>query len=272
MLASSAVTRTPTATDQPSFLSTVYPNLWFSSVPEPIRFITAANLGNIAFFKIDQALYNLVILPLSKDMPKLFQRNRETVSFFLAYLIQVGLQHFLNALMVYGLETIETSDKYFQSLALTYSSYSFSLVGSTVGNALLIGQGVPKNVAFWSTIIGFGVINFFLLKFMVGGSSSSSSSNNNNSSRNGKEEQVLAQGKQKSKVTATPKRKRSVMKVRGGAMQQQQQRCHSQPQPQFQFGFRLGRRIPALGRNLFGRVDPWLAIVQSAGNSVEHIE
>lgn len=102
MLASSAVTRTPTATDQPSFLSTVYPNLWFSSVPEPIRFITAANLGNIAFFKIDQALYNLVILPLSKDMPKLFQRNRETVSFFLAYLIQVGLQHFLNALMVYG--------------------------------------------------------------------------------------------------------------------------------------------------------------------------
>jgi len=240
--------------------------------PRTHRFITAANLGNIAFFKIDQALYNLVILPLSKDMPKLFQRNRETVSFFLAYLIQVGLQHFLNALMVYGLETIDTSDKYFQSLALTYSSYSFSLVGSTVGNALLIGQGVPKNVAFWSTILGFGVINFFLLKFMVGGSSSSSSSNNNNSSRNGKEEQVLAQGKQKSKVTATQKRKRSVMKVRGGAMQQQQQRCHSQPQPQFQFGFRLGRRIPALGRNLFGRVDPWLAIVQSAGNSVEHIE
>lgn len=165
------------------------------------------------------------------------------------------------------METIETSDKYFQSLALTYSSYSFSLVGSTVGNALLIGQGVPKNVAFWSTILGFGVINFFLLKFMVGGSSSSSSSNNNNSSRNGKEEQVLAQGKQKSKM-----RKRSVMKVRGGAMQQQQQRCRSQPQPQFQFGFRLDRRIPALGRNLFGRVDPWLAIVQSAGNSVEHIE
>ena len=147
------------------------PNRWFGSVPEPVRFIVSANLGNIVFFKIDQILYSMVILPLSKGMPKMFQRNKETISFFFAYLMQVGVQHFLNAVLVYGLDTIATTEKYLQTLALTYSSYSFSLVGSTIGNSILIKNGVPKNVAFWGTIIGFGVINFFLLKFLMGKSS-----------------------------------------------------------------------------------------------------
>jgi len=150
-------------------LSNVYPNLWFNQVPEVVRFITASSLGNVAFFKIDQALYNLIILPFAKDMPKFLQKNKESVSFFLAYLMQVGLQHFLNAFFVYGLQTIETRDKYLDTLGLTYSSYSFSLIGSTIGNAVLMQRGIPKNVAFWSTILGFGVVNFFLLRYLIAG-------------------------------------------------------------------------------------------------------
>jgi hypothetical protein len=223
-------------------ISNVFPKLWFSSVPEPIRFVTAANLGNIAFFKIDQALYNLVILPLSKDMPKFFQRNRETVSFFFAYLIQVGLQHFLNAALVYGIDTIATTEKYLQTLAVTYSSYSFSLIGSTIGNAILIKQGVPKNVAFWGTILGFGVINFFLLKYLM--------TKSNANVEVGKNTGHVSTNKK----SVPPVQKRAVTKVRGG-----QQTCYH--------GGMFG-----IGKDLFSGIDPLLDFVRTTGSSVDHIE
>jgi putative Mn2+ efflux pump MntP len=143
--------------------------LWFDNVPEPIRFMTAAGLGNIAFFNIDRAFYQSIVVPLAKDTHRLFQKNKETISFFFSYLIQVGFQHFLNAALVYGLDTISTAEKYIDTLILTYSSYSLSLIGSTIGNGILIGQGVPKHVAFWSTILSFGMVNFFLLRFLMGG-------------------------------------------------------------------------------------------------------
>ena len=47
------------------------------------------------------------------------------------------------------------------------SSYSVALVGSTIGNALLMKYGMSKNVAFWSTIFGSGILNFFLLKSLI---------------------------------------------------------------------------------------------------------
>jgi len=232
-------------------ISNIYPKLWFASVPEPLRFITAANLGTIAFFKIDKALYNLVILNLSKDMPKVFQRNRETVSFFFAYLIQVGLRHFLNAFLVYGLETIGTAEKYFQTLTLTYSSYSLSLVGSTFGNAILINRGVQKDVAFWGTIICFGVINFFLLKYFIG--------------KSDEEEDIIEEGKKlksskrKKRIPAQETGQRKFTKVRGG--QQQANRY-------FYEEGKLRERLRFIG------IDPLLAFVQTTGNSVRisHIE
>ncbi len=151
-------------------LSNVYPNLWFEKVPEAGRFASAGLLGNVVFFIIDYVFFNNIILPLANDLPKIVQRNKETVSFFVSYLMQTGFQHFLNALLVYGLDTIGTKKKYFDSLIITYSSYSMSLIGSTIGNALLIKHGVPRNIAFWGTILSFGVVNFFLLKFLVGNS------------------------------------------------------------------------------------------------------
>mmetsp|Transcript_19618 Transcript_19618/g.28964 ORF Transcript_19618/g.28964 Transcript_19618/m.28964 type:complete len:233 (-) Transcript_19618:13-711(-) len=148
-------------------ISSACSEIWFRVVPEPVRFMTSAGLGNIAFFGIDQVLYKSVVAPLAKDAPKFYQRNKETISFFFAYLIQVGFQHLLNALFVYGIDTISTAEKYFDTLLLTYSSYSVALVGSTVGNALLMKQGISKNVAFWSTIFGFGILNFFLLRSLI---------------------------------------------------------------------------------------------------------
>ena len=151
----------------PLAISSACSEIWFRSVPEPLRFMTSAGLGNIAFFGIDQVLYKSVIVPLTKDAPKFYQRNKESISFFFAYLIQVGFQHLLNAIFVYGIDTISTAEKYLDTLVLTYSTYSIALVGSTIGNALLMRQGIPKNVAFWSTIFGFGILNFFLLKYLI---------------------------------------------------------------------------------------------------------
>ncbi len=126
-------------------ITTIYPKLWFSKVPEPARFFASAGLGNIIFFYIDIILYDLVIHPLSlQDFSKKFnsnnnnigakilllllppksvlQKNKESISFFISYLIQILAQHFLNAFFVYGLETISNKDKYMSTLFVTYSS------------------------------------------------------------------------------------------------------------------------------------------------------
>lgn len=78
------------------------------------------------------------------------------------------MQHFLNAVLVYGWETISSREKYFATLILSYSSYFVAVTGSTTCNAILLKRGVSKNTAFWATIWGFGVFNYFLLKHLIG--------------------------------------------------------------------------------------------------------
>ena len=126
-------------------VTTIYPKLWFNIIPEPVRFMTSSGLGNIIFFYVDIILYDLVIYPLSITnydkykgnannnvvakillfvLPpqKVLQKNRESISFFLSYLIQIFAQHLLNAFFVYGLQTISTREKYASTLFVTYSS------------------------------------------------------------------------------------------------------------------------------------------------------
>lgn len=159
--------------------------------------MTAAGIGNIIFFYIDVILYDMVILPLtilnidqfklssnnnnntnlgaklvssllSPQSQSFLQRNKESVSFFISYLIQILAQHFLNAVFVYGLQSIATTERYLSTLAVTYSLYFASLIGSTICNLSLIRYGMSKNIAFWSTIFGFGLCNFFLLRIFIG--------------------------------------------------------------------------------------------------------
>jgi hypothetical protein len=60
----------------------------------------------------------LLLLPYKKGL----QKNKESISFFISYLIQILAQHFLNAFFVYGLDSIDTKDKYISTLVVTYSS------------------------------------------------------------------------------------------------------------------------------------------------------
>jgi len=182
-------------------ISELYPKLWFKAIPEPARFMTAAGIGNIIFFYIDVMLYDLVIHPLSISnydkntqnkvlkmvyslLPsqKFLQRNKETLSFFISYLIQILAQHVLNAFFVYGWETISTKDRYIATLIVTYSSYFISLVGSTICNLFLLRRGMSKNIAFWGTVFGFGTLNFLVLKTLIGDKQKNDGDGNTNNS------------------------------------------------------------------------------------------
>ena len=54
-------------------------------------------------------------------------------------------------------------------LVIHHFRYATSLVGSTIMNGYLISIGLDKNVAFWGTIFGFGVINYLVLTWVVNG-------------------------------------------------------------------------------------------------------
>lgn len=54
-------------------------------------------------------------------------------------------------------------------ILIRYCRYATTLVASTIMNGYLISLGWDKNVAFWGTICGFGVINYLLLTLVVTG-------------------------------------------------------------------------------------------------------
>lgn len=135
-------------------------------IPQPIRFLISGCIGNLVFFALDQYLYKNVFI------------GKDTASFFVAYLMQIFLQHSLNAFFVYGLETISTRVRYIETLSSTYSAYFGTLLASTAFNSLLAKYTpIPKIVAFWATLAIFSVVNFFILGKLVEGSSTSVENN-----------------------------------------------------------------------------------------------
>lgn len=97
--------------------------IWFNQIPEAGRFLTSTGLGNIIFYLIDQTIYNHILIQYSTKFPKIIQRNKESASFFVSYFLQIVFQHYLNALFVYGLETVDSKEKYLKTLLLTYSTW-----------------------------------------------------------------------------------------------------------------------------------------------------
>lgn len=70
---------------------------------------------------------------------------------------------FINALLVFGLDTIKTRELYLSSLATAYTAYFTTLCGSTILQAYLLQHGVSKNAAFWGTIAIGSLVNFAVL-------------------------------------------------------------------------------------------------------------
>lgn len=105
-----------------------------------IRFATSGIIGNGIFFGLDTLLYPLIVVaakdlvtstasasPSSKrrlmgNVANWVGENAASVSFFVAYLLDIFVQHFLNAWLVFGLDTIRTRALYLSSLTSAYTA------------------------------------------------------------------------------------------------------------------------------------------------------
>lgn len=92
----------------------------FMKLNEPLRFFISGNIGNVIFFYIERVTFYL--LNKMNGLPPVVQEYIDSVSFFIAYLLQVIPQHWLHAYLVYGLDTIDTRQKYFTTLFGCYSA------------------------------------------------------------------------------------------------------------------------------------------------------
>jgi hypothetical protein len=146
-----------------SLLQILY-SRWFH-VSSLARFFVSGNLGNICFFFLERFVF--VQLTKQESLPEFVANYKETVSFFVGYLLQIVTQHLLHAILVYGLETINTREKYFKTLRGQFYAYGIALFGSTALNLSLISSGIDKTVAFFSTMVIFACINYYLIGWVV---------------------------------------------------------------------------------------------------------
>lgn len=143
-----------------------------------VRFAASGFIGNAIFFGLDLAFLPIIKGASQKQcfvkVSKTIATNAESISFFAAYLVDIFVQHALNALLVFGLDTIATRQMYLSSLAAAYTAYFGTLCGSTVLQAYLLRLGVSKSIAFWSTIALGSVVNYLVLTALAARSESAS--------------------------------------------------------------------------------------------------
>lgn len=144
---------------------TIIPTAWYN-LPQPFRFFVSANLGNICFLCCEKAVSQYLRSSLS-DLPDLIQSHRDTVSFFLGYLLHIVAQHYLHAMLVYGPSSIDTPEKYRKTLLGMYSTLMSAAVGSTILNGVFLSYNMDKTVAFIATISCFALFNYFLIGWVV---------------------------------------------------------------------------------------------------------
>ena len=73
------------------------------------------------------------------------------------------MKDFLNAWLVFGLDTIGSREQYLSSLATTYTAYFGTLCGSTVLQSFLLQRGISHDVAFAFTIALGSLVNYVVL-------------------------------------------------------------------------------------------------------------
>ncbi|CAJ1936293.1 unnamed protein product [Cylindrotheca closterium] len=137
---------------------------WFQ-ISSLIRFSVSGNIGVVCFYIIERMLY--AQLCQIDGLPDILEEYKDSVSYFFGYLLQIFTQHLLNATLVYGLDTIDTREKYLKTLIGQFSVYGFSLFGSTILNLALLRYGIDRNTSFFTTMILFAIVNYFLIQWVV---------------------------------------------------------------------------------------------------------
>lgn len=149
------------------------------------------------------------MIQIQDQLPKLINKHKETISFFISYMGQIIIQHLLHAFLVFGRDSISTTDKYVKTLMASYQTYFGVVLGSTVMNYCLLNIfGVPKDIAFVLTLGGFGLIAYFILERMMGSSGSTSTEDDRTTE---KQKENRNNNKQTSQDSAD-----SIFEARGG--------------------------------------------------------
>lgn len=167
-------------------LSSKVSDYWYQ-IPGPIRFFASGNMGNCVLFFTERTIFRLAAAywmysqpgemmqkisfgkfslhePQLAEIPKWWS----SVTFFAAYVVHVPAQHYFHALLVYGLSSINTPSKYWQTLAGTYSTLVTAAMGSTLLNGLLLQTtSLSKPVAFVVTMWVFALMNYLVLGWIV---------------------------------------------------------------------------------------------------------
>ena len=138
--------------------------LWYE-IPEPFRFFVSGNLGNVCFYCLERMVH--MYLSKIRNPPAFVENHTDSISFFLGYILQIVTQHLLHAWLVYGLDTINTREKYLKTLFGQSGAYFVALIGSTILNTWLRRSGMPKDLAFVTTLIVFACVNYFVIGWIV---------------------------------------------------------------------------------------------------------
>lgn len=138
----------------------------FYALPQIVRYFISSNIANIFFFLLERLVSSVGFQHLHR-FPLFVQEHKDSVSFFLAYALQVLPQHLLNAFLVYGIDTINSVEKYIETLLGTYSAVAVAAVGSTILNAMLLKWRFHKSVAFATTLLLFSIWNYIVISWWV---------------------------------------------------------------------------------------------------------
>jgi hypothetical protein len=158
-------TAASTARPTGNFLALIYQQ--WHRLPTVVRFFAAGNLGNAGFFYLERQIYRIISLCPVEMVPPFVLEYQDGVSFFVGYLVQIVSTHLLLAVLVYGIDTIDSVEKYYKTLSGQFYAYAFSLLGSTILSTYLLQTGMERTTAFFGTMITFACVNYFLIGWIV---------------------------------------------------------------------------------------------------------
>jgi hypothetical protein len=131
-----------------------------SSAPSHARTVFMFSVSGWIGTALFSAAYELLYAELESGYSEQCGAYCAAVAWTVAYTASIVWQHALHRLLVFG-----SSAPYWRSLALTFVSYSLSLVLSSALNAVLVtALGVHHRVAFVGTLLATGVINFYTVR------------------------------------------------------------------------------------------------------------
>lgn len=169
--------------------------LWFQYIPSMIRYGISGNFGNYFVYAFERIIYQHInaITSSSSIYINTIQEYSSTISFFIGYILAVPIQHILHSLLVYGYHTINTLQKYRTTLLGMYGALTFSCIGSTILNTLLLKYTkLSKDHSFIITMYTFAIFNYYIIKWIVQRSSpTSTKANDTNQQKHDQQQQEV---------------------------------------------------------------------------------